>query len=372
MLSVRRGAPLALIVGAASVSFLFGATPFLIPQVAARLGVSLGVAGLISSAQVLGFAGSVFFAGRRLSPSRRVLVWSAVAGAVLDAASAFVPSFVLLLGLRFGAGMAAGILTWLAWASAMRSVHSMRDIAAVGPLTVLFGAPLLAWVGSVGGDRALYLVLAASMIPPMLVPVGFVSQPMRGRRSMSPSRTNLVLLVALGVLTMAGSALFVFLGAFADLEIGLSALALSLGFSVNALAGLIGARLRRRPRYAWPWLVVTASSAGSIILFPGAIAFYAGMFGWGFAFWLAVPRVLGRVGEWSRIPDERVGDAQSLMALGRAAGPAVGAALVGSGEFGVLGIFSTIGLVGSAVLVGSVEAYRRDRTGPSTGHHASQ
>jgi hypothetical protein len=275
----------------------------------------------------------------------------------------------LLLVLRFGAGVAAGFLTWLAWADAMRSSHSMRDIAAVGPLTVLFGAPLLAWVGSVGGDRALYLVLAASMIPPMLIPVGFVSQPMRGRRSMSPSRTNLVLLGALGLLTMSGSALFVFLGAFAEVEIGLTALALSLGFSVNALAGLIAARLRRRPRYAWPWLVVTAVSATSIVVFPGAIAFYTGMFGWGFAFWMAVPRVLGRVGEWSLVPDERVGDAQSIMALGRAAGPAVGAALVGSGEFGGLVLFTGVGLLSSAGLAGSVEAYRRDRTGPSAGHH---
>jgi hypothetical protein len=168
---------------------------------------------------------------------------------------------------------------------------------------------------------------------------------------------------------MAGSALFVFLGAFADVEIGLTALALSLGFSANALAGLIAARLRRRPRYAWPWLVVAGVSATSIVVLPGAIVFYAGMFGWGFAFWMAVPRVLGRVAEWSLVPDERVGDAQSIMALGRAAGPAIGAALVGSGEFGGLVAFTGVGLLSSAVLAGSVEAYRRDRTGPSAGHN---
>ena len=186
---------------------------------------------------------------------------------------------------------------------------------------------------------------------------------------MSPSRTNLVLLVALGLLTMAGSALFVFLGAFANLEIGLTAVALALGFSVNALAGLIAARLRRRPRYAWPWLVVTAVSATSIVLIPGPIVFYAGMFGWGFAFWMAVPRVLGRVAEWSLVPDERVGDAQSIMALGRAAGPAIGAALVGSGEFGGLVAFAGAGLLSSAALAGSVEVYRRNRSGPAPGHH---
>jgi hypothetical protein len=64
-----------------------------------------------------------------------------------------------------------------------------------------------------------------------------------------------------------------------------------------------------------------------------------------------------------------VGDAQSIMALGRAAGPAIGAALVGSGEFGGLVVFAGTGLLSSAVLVGSVEVYRRDRPGPSAGHN---
>jgi len=368
-LAVRRGAPVALIVSAAAVSFLFGATPFLIPEVADRLEVSLGTAGLISSTQVLGFAASVFLAGRRLTASRAVLVAAAMAGVAFDATSAVVGSFPLLLGLRFGAGMAAGLLTWLAWADAMKSTRSMHDIAAVGPLAVFIGAPLLGWIGSAGGDRALYLVLAASMILPALVPVQFAAQPMRDRRSMSPSRSNRVLLGGLGLLTMAGSALFVFLGAFADLEVGLSAVALSLGFSVNALAGLIGARLPWRPRYAWPWLALVAISAGSIVVFPGRAAFYAGMFGWGFAFWMAVPRVLGRVAEWSLVPEERVGDAQSLMALGRSAGPAIGAVLVGSGKFGGLAVFATAGLCGATGVVAAVEGYRVGRTGPASGHH---
>jgi predicted MFS family arabinose efflux permease len=369
LVAIRRGAPVALVVGAASVSFMFAATPFLIPEVAGRFGVGLGTAGLISSTQVFGFAGSVFLAGRRLSPSRRLLVSAALCAVALDAGSALVSSFPALLTLRLGAGIAAGLLTWLAWADAMKSLHSMRDIAAVGPLTVVAGAPLLGWIGSAGGDRAIYLVLAVSMILPALVPVRFDTQPMRGRRSMSPSRSNVVLLGALGLLTFSGSALFVFLGAFADREVGLTAVALSLGFSVNALAGLIGARLRWRPRNAWPWLVLVAASATSIVVLPGPAVFYLGMFGWGLAFWISVPRVLGRVAEWSLAPEERVGDAQSVMALGRAGGPAIGAVLVGPGHFEGLAVFAGGGLLGAAGVVAAVERYRRGKTGPSSGHN---
>ncbi|HSM02957.1 MAG TPA: MFS transporter [Acidimicrobiia bacterium] len=364
LVSLRRGAPVALIVGAASVSFLFAATPFLIPEVAHRFDVSLGTAGLISSVQVLGFAAMVFLAGRRLSPSRSGLVAAALLGVAADAASALVSAFPALLALRFVAGSGAGLLTWLAWADAMRSSRSMRDIAAVGPLTVLIGAPLLAWVASVGGDRAVYLLLAVSMVFPASVPVAFASVPPGGRRTMSPSRSNVVLLAGLGILTMAGSALFIFLGAFGEREVGLTAVALSLGFSVNAFAGLIGARLRWRPVHAWPWMLLVAASASSIVAFPGAISYYGGMFGWGFAFWMAVPTVLGRVAEWSLVPEERVGDAQSIMAVGRAAGPSVASVLVGTGEFGGLAVFTGVGLVTAAGVVGGVEGYRRGRPNP--------
>lgn len=364
LLAPRRGAPVVLLVAAAAVSFLFAATPFLIPEVAERYGVAVGTAGFISAAQVTGFAVTTFVAGRWWRPSRSKLVVAALVGAGFNAASAMTESFPLLLGFRLGAGAAAGVFTWLAWAAAMRDVHSMRDIAAVGPVTVLVAAPLLAWVAAVGGDRAVYWVLAASPLPAALFPAKLVGASPRERSGMSPSRSNIVLLVALGALTMAGSALFVFLGALAQDEIGMGAVALSFGFSLNAMAGLAGARWRRRPRHAWPWMALTAVSAGSVVLVPNEIVFYVGLIGWGFAFWMAVPRVLGAVADWSFAPDERVGDAQSIMAVGRAIGPAIGGVLVGAGAYGTLGAFAAIGLGSAALLVGLVERYRVDRDAP--------
>lgn len=349
---------------ASSVSLLFAATPFLIPLVAERYRVTLGAAGLISSAQVAGFAVSVFVAGRRLRPSRRVLVGAAVASVVLDAASAVTSTFALLLALRLAAGAAAGLFTWLAWADAMRADGSMRDIAAIGPLTVLVGAPLLAWIGSVGGDRALYAFLAFTPLAATLIPVEIEGSPLEERGRFSPSRSNLVLLGALGLLTMAGSAFFVFMGAFASAEVGLGEVALSLGFSVNALAGLVAARMRRRPVWAWPWMVGVTVSVVAIAMVPAPATFFAGMAGWGFCFWMSVPRLLNHVADWSFVPEERVGDAQGIMALGRSVGPAAASLLVGHGHFGGLAVFTGVGLAGATGLVGAVEGYRSGRDGP--------
>jgi len=240
----------------------------------------------------------------------------------------------------------------------------MRDIAAIGPLTVLVGAPLLAWIGSVGGDRALYAFLAFTPLAATLIPVEIEGSPLEERGRFSPSRSNLVLLGALGLLTMAGSAFFVFMGAFASAEVGLGEVALSLGFSVNALAGLVAARMRRRPVWAWPWMVGVTVSVVAIAMVPAPAAFFAGMAGWGFCFWMSVPRLLNHVADWSFVPEERVGDAQGIMALGRSVGPAAASLLVGHGHFGGLAVFTGVGLAGATGLVGAVEGYRSGRDGP--------
>ena len=364
MLAPSRSAPLVLVVAAAAVSVLFGATPFLIPEVAARYEVSLGTAGLISTAQVSGFAVITFLAGRWWRPARSKLVIAAIVGFGFDAASALTGMFPLLLIFRFFAGAAAGVFTWLAWEAAMRDVRSMRDVAAIGPIVVLFGAPVMAWTASVGGDRALYWLLAVSVLPLIAMRAHFEAEGPSRRHRMSPSRSNLVLLVALGLLTMAGSALFVFVGAHASDRVGMGAVALSLGFSVNAVAGLAGARWQRPVRHAWPWMALVTVSASSLVAFPHPVVFYAALVGWGFAFWRAVPRVLMAVADWSLVPDERVGDAQSIMAIGRAIGPGVGGMLLGAGAFGSLGIFTGVGLGVAALLVGVVERYRSGREAP--------
>lgn len=344
---------------------MFAATPFLIPAVAERYSVELGTAGLISAVQVAAFALTTFVAGRRWRASRRTMVIAAGLSVVLGALSAVTPWFGLLLGARAGAGSAAGVFTWLAWADAMRDPGSMRTMSSVGPVAVLVGAPLLGWIAASGGAQALYWTITAAALPVLVLPGAIDGSDPAARRRMSPSRSNVVLLLALGVATMAGSALFVFVAALGAAEVGLGSVAVALAFSSNAAAGLAGARWRRRPRLAAPWMAAIVVSAGTTAFVHAPAGFFVGMIGWGFAFWMTVPRVLAAIAEWSLVPDERVGDAQSIMATGRAIGPAVGGVLVGAGTFGPLGVFAVSGLALAAVLIGSVEYYRRDRVAPT-------
>jgi predicted MFS family arabinose efflux permease len=285
--------------------------------------------------------------------------------AVLDAASALTSGFPVLLALRAGAGACAGVLTWLAWADAMRHPASMRDVAAVGPVTALLAAPLMGWLAGIGGDRALYWVLAVSPLAAIALPMSFGEPARTMRDSMSPSRSNHVLLLALAIMTMAGAALFVFVGALARDQIGMGGLALSLGFSLHSLAGLIGARYPLRPGRAWPWIGLTALSATALVILPDPTVFYVAMITWGFGFWMAVPGVLDSLAAWSFVREERVGDAQGVMAAGRAVGPALGGAIVGTGAFLVLGLVAGAGLAVAAALVAAVEYYRRDRSAPT-------
>ena len=97
----------------------------------------------------------------------------------------------------------------------------------------------------------------------------------------------------------------------------------------------------------------------AVVLIENGPAFYVAMAVWGFSFWMAVPRVLRLLAQRSYAPDERVGDAQAGMAVGRAIGPAVGAGFAASSRFVALGVLaaSGVGLAGSAVA--GVEVYRR-------------
>jgi predicted MFS family arabinose efflux permease len=271
-----------------------------------------------------------------------------------------------LLVLRLVAGSAVGVFTWLAWADAMRSPGAMRSVAAVGPVSVLIGAPLLGWIVSLGGAAAVYWALAVTPLPVLVLPSGDVDGEVRKRRRMSPARSNVVLLLALGILTMAGSSLFIFIGALAADEIGMGAGAIAIGFSVNAGSGLAGARWRRRPRRGWPWILVITAAASSMVAVPTVVGYYLGMVAWGFAFWMAVPQILSSIAAWSLVPDERVGDAQSIMAFGRVLGPLAGGFLVGVGSFVPLGVFAAVGLAIAALLVWLVERYREERVAPTS------
>jgi predicted MFS family arabinose efflux permease len=361
-LSLRHHADAGLVAAVAATTLLFAATPFLLPEIASEYGVQLGMAGLVSTAQVGTFAVVVFVAGRTLRTRRLYLIVAALIIATANLASAVAPTFAALVALRMLAGGAAGIMVWLGWAKAMRVGSSLRNVAAAGPAAVFLGAPVVGWLASTYGIDAVFMFLAVVALPAAVLPVEFAG--FRPKRSdAGVSRSNVVLVVALGLVTLAGSALFVYTASLGQ-DIGMGATAISLTFSANALAGFIGAQLKGKGSAA-PWIAVIAVCVVTIGFVPEAAVFVVGLTLWGLAFWIATPRVMSSIADWSPAPEDRVGDAQSAMAVGRAMGPAIGGVVLVSGSFSTLAIWSVSGLLLSAAIVFFVDSYRRGKTSPT-------
>lgn len=360
-LSLRRHADAGLVAAIAASTLLFAATPFLLPEIAGEYGVRLGVAGLVSTAQVGTFAVVVFVAGRTLRTRRRYLVGAALVASAADLASTIAPTFPVLVALRMLAGGAAGMMVWLGWAKAMRVGASMRNVAAAGPAAVFLGAPVLGWLASTHGIDAVFAFLAVMALPAAVLHADFAGfKP--GRSHARVSRSNVVLVIALGLLTTAGSAMFVYTASLGH-EIGMGATAISLTFSANALAGFVGAHLKSK-RSAALWIAVIAGCVATVGIASGAAVFMVGMTLWGLAFWIATPSVMSSIADWSPAPEDRVGDAQSAMAVGRSIGPAIGGLVLVSGSFSTLAIWSVGGLLLSTVMVLLVDSYRRGKASP--------
>lgn len=351
----RQASPAVLLALVAS-TLMFSATPFLLGPVSEEFGVGRGLAGGISVVQVGVFAVVNLVVPRMVTPSQnlyRVALGAMVVSGVL---SAWTPDFWLLLAFRAVAGAGAGVLTWLAWADAMRYERSMAAVSAVGPTTALVGAPLFAYVAQ-SGVSAIYLVLAVAAVPGLFTKLQLpeLSRPTRKR---SRSQSNRVLLFALALMTFSGASLFVYESVAATEVLGMSATATSFAFSLNAGAGLLGARYARSHVVPGRWMASIAIGALLTILGGSPLWFYVGMFWWGFAFWMSVPGVLQMLAERSLARDERAGDAQALMAFGRAGGPIMGGAFVDVGSFQGLAVAASVGIAVSGAIVMGVQEGR--------------
>jgi DHA1 family inner membrane transport protein len=337
-------------------TLMFTATPFLLGPVSAKFGVGRGLAGGISVVQVGVFAIVNLAVPRLMAPTPTVYRISLGAMVVSGVLSSMTTSFWLLLVFRAFAGAGAGVLTWLAWADAMRHERSMAAVSAIGPVTALVGAPLFAFVAG-SGVGAIYIVLAVAAMPGLFVSpqVDGVTRPSRQR---SRSRSNRVLLLALALMTFSGASLFVYESVAATEALGMSATATSFAFSLNAAAGLVGAQFSRRHVVPGRWMASVGPAALLTIWGGSPLWFYVGMIWWGFAFWMSVPGVLLMLAARSLARDERAGDAQALMAFGRAGGPIMGGAFVDAGSFKGLAIAASLGLAASGAIVMGVEEGR--------------
>jgi predicted MFS family arabinose efflux permease len=360
--SFEPGAAVPMLAAATAVASVFAATPFLIPEVADRFDVSVGLAGGISLVQVSAFALVTFALPRLATPSVGVYRAAGVllaAGNALSAASAVFP---ILLATRALVGGAAGALTWLAWSEAMRRPRSLASLSAAGPTTALIASPIIAAL-SVGGDRVVFLTLAAAAVPLLLLRPAIPAQA-RPTRSFSKSRSNRVILVALLFMTFFGAALFIYEAVAADEVHGLNPVAASFAFSLNAAGGLLGARLSNRHRRPGLWLATAGPAAALSILGGHPFFYFFGLAWWGFAFWMGVPGVMQMLAARSLEPAERAGDAQAAMAAGRALAPVLGGAFADQSSYGALAVVAGTGLTLAGLgIVGVQEG--RDRLPPT-------
>ncbi len=357
LLGPRSKASPGVLAAAGAVALAFAATPFLVPEIAAELDVRLGTAGLLSAFQVGGFAATTFLAGRLLRPQASIHKIGLVATGIAHLLCVVAPEFWMVLVLQLLAGIGMGFLTWLSWSEATRHRRGLADVAAVAPLVAAFSSPLLSWLAGLGSYRVVFGLVGGVTLLIALIPTHYGELPAIGR-NVSDSKTNRILLGALFLLMLSGSAVFVFAAAAGREVAGLSPVVVSIAFSLNALVGVIATRFTAKPGTAWLWLAATGLGALGVGLIGSPIVYIVAMIGWGFVFWMGVPAVFLLLADRSLSPAERVGDAQSLMALGRVIGPIVGGIVLGAGAFDRLSTVGAVGLVTGALVVGGVELAR--------------
>lgn len=322
-------------------SLVFTATPFLLPAVSRDYDVSLSTASLISTVQLLGFVVASSASSRVLRPSRGLLGGALATIAGTNLIPVVTGSFPLLLGARFISGLALGTVAWLGWQEVFGDDERMGDVAVIGPVMGIAGAPIAGILADAGGAAAVFAGLALLAVLPIPFMVGQPPMTDRGparRRRSRPIPVTRVILVCLATLTMGGSAVFVFGAAIGADRLGLDPTVVALAFSANAALGIPSARYRGRRRLAGLWLLGTATCAIVMATVSNGIVWWVAVAAWGFVFWAGVPGAFTLLAERSRHPVDRAGDAQAVMAAGRVAGPVFGGALIGAGSFTVLGL----------------------------------
>jgi len=343
-LDVRRSAGMLLALGFSTVVMV--GTPFLIPEVAAEYSVGLAIASLVGVCQLGGFAIGSWVSGRFLTPKRNVLIFALVVAIVVNAASALVPPIALLLSLRFINGLALGVITWFAWANAFGQPKTMSRVAVVGPVIGVVATPAVAIVIDQFGLAGLFLMLAVLPVVPLAfvsgVPTGIKQERAARHKSVLTAR---VVLIALTLFSVGGSAVFQFGVTIAAQELGLAASAVAIGYTANSIVSIPSAAWKGRRTIPSPWMALTALCAFLMATAFSTPLFFVAVTAWGFCYWMAIPGVFDVLAKASAYPAERAGDAQAMMALGRVVGPFVGGVLIESS--GSL----TLGIVGAALML---------------------
>ncbi len=112
----------------------------------------------------------------------------------------------------------------------------------------------------------------------------------------------------------------------------------SLCFSANALVAIPAAKWRGRRGPAGLWFGLMAVLAVIVPSVHVPVIFAAALIIWGMFFFMGIPAAFGLLASRSQFPQERAGDAQATMALGRVVGPLVGGAFIAADQTAAMGV----------------------------------
>lgn len=366
LLALKPSVAPALLVAVGSSTVVFVATPFLLAGIADERNISLGTVGWISTAQLAGFVIASWTAGKFLRPVRSVFVMAGVLGIVANLLSAIAPTLLTLAGTRVISGISLGLAAWFGWQAAFGDAEKTGDVAVVGPLVGVVSAPAIALLIQTIGVDWLFVVLAVIAGSPLLLAhtVDRVDRLRPHQTRHAATRAARLILVGLGLVTMGGSSVFIYAAVIGQDLRNMSPVAVSLLFSVNAVAGIPAAKWAGPRGAAGFWFLGTATMAILMASIDNQVAFSIGLVGWGFCFFMAIPASFALLASRSAFPAERAGDAQAVMALGRVFGPLLGGALIASGSSVALG-FTAAGIVAMAAVM---LLYADRRALPLIGH----
>lgn len=336
--TLRSSVETGLVLATAVATATFVATPLILPSIADRFEIGTGRAGMFSAVQLGAFVVGSWTAGRLVKPSRRLFVLSLLILAAANVASTEVQSFSTFVGARGVAGLALGVLTWLAYSQVFGDSDRTGDITVIGPLTGVAAAPLIGVVLASANIEAVFWLLAGLALVPLVSIPHFVTPPPKNAGRSRAVPQAFVLIAALSIVMLGGSAVFVYVGAMGVEQYGMDPFMISLVFSANAAAGIPAARWRGKRPFAGAWMLLPALFAVVLGFMDQPVLFLVVITFWGFCFWMSIPGIYALLAERSRHPAERAGDAQAAMAAGRSAGPLLGGLLVGAGGFEMLGV----------------------------------
>jgi predicted MFS family arabinose efflux permease len=333
-------------------------------------------AGLVASAEIGGIAATSLafaFLSSRLNWRRAVLVCAILAG-LADLASAFATDFTAFAGLRFVAGLGLGGLASLSWAAIGLTKDPDRGFALYVGWCLVYGAagifalPMaLAMIGMSGVMIALSLMTLASAPCARFMPVSADNRGAPNPDALEISGAMKALVLA-GVLTfnVALSATWAYLF-LVGVDQGIGEQVVANVLALSQLAAVLGAVVpyvmaQKFGRIA-PLTLGLLGCAASAALLAGRtslLSFAIGVSVFNFLWNVVLPYTFASLSSFDR-SGRMVVYGVAVQMIGLGIGPAVGAAVLESGDLGSILLMSAVLILASLAMILVASLHHRAR-----------